>query len=107
MSAPERLVTALACLDQALASRPRIDGDAFTGATTALCSYRDALLQARRENASVVERSTLVKLNSAITLILANHYPIGGIPWDELKTARAWVEDLARSSTQAEPRIGT
>lgn len=90
----ELLDKASAEIDRALAAQPKIHGDALTAATTALCGYRERLLQARRADPAAASRDRIATLNAVIAMVMATHYPIGGIPWDELTKARGWLAGL-------------
>ncbi len=88
MSDP-RLNESLAALDRALAARPHRDGQAFTEATKPMCAYRDELRQAvRAAPDDLAIRRQLKAANLAITLMLAGHFPLGDMPWDQIETLR-------------------
>jgi hypothetical protein len=82
---------ALQALDQALAARPRRDGDAFTAATDHLCRLRDGLVAARRAGAEVAV--PLERVNAILSLVLAGHFPIGDTDWASVEQARAALRD--------------
>ncbi len=77
---------ALACLDAVLAERPHADGHKLSAATRELSAFRNQLIDGN-------ERRRLGHVNAVISIVLAVHFPLGGIPWDELEKARAWLSD--------------
>ena len=88
MSDP-RLDASLEALDRAIAARPHRDGQAFTEATKPMCAYRDELRQAiRAAPDDFAIRRRLKAANLAITLMLAGHFPLGEMPWDQIETLR-------------------
>ena len=94
MSDP-RLDIALDALDRALAARPRLDGHAMTAATEAICAYRDELRFATRERPADAElKARLKSCNLIVTLLLAGHYPLGEMPWDEMEGLKGRIEGL-------------
>ena len=98
MSDP-RLDESLAALDRALAARPHRDGQAFTEATKPMCAYRDELRYALRDTPDdLVLRRQLKAANLAITLMLAGHFPLGDMPWDQIETLRDHLEAMRRDA---------
>ncbi len=94
MSDP-RLNASLEALDRALAARPYRDGQAFTEATKPMCAYRDELRYALRDTPDdLVLRRRLKAANLAITLMLAGHFPLGDMPWDQIETLRDHLEAM-------------
>ncbi|MDR7035906.1 MULTISPECIES: hypothetical protein [Methylobacterium] len=83
---------ALAALDQVLAHRPKKDDPAFARATACLTAFRDELIAGHRRQTCTRER--LTHLNGVISVVLAGHFPLGDVPWDELDKARGWLSDL-------------
>src|SRR5690349_13550590 len=73
---------ALAALDRVLSQRPRKDDHAFSRATMCLAAFRDALIDGHRSQ--VCTRERLVHLNGVISVVLAGHFPLGDVPWDEI-----------------------
>ncbi|MEH3146246.1 MAG: hypothetical protein PGN34_13050 [Methylobacterium frigidaeris] len=82
---------ALAALDAALARQPRQDGAALERATTCLSAVRDGMIAEMRAGRAYGD---LTKLNAVISVVLAGRFPLGEIPWDELRRARGWLADL-------------
>jgi hypothetical protein len=90
------MMKALSSLDQALTAKPVVDGQAFSAATYQLCKVRDDLArQQREEGPSEASRKRLERVNGVISVVLAGHFPIGAVPWDELDRARGWLADIA------------
>jgi hypothetical protein len=86
---------ALVEFDKATADKPRTDGQAFSAACEHLCRVRDELArQQRQAGATPASRKRLEHVNAIISVILAGHFPLGGVPWDELTKARAWLAGL-------------
>jgi hypothetical protein len=79
---------ALACLDKALAERPKKDGHALSEATRKLCLFREDLI------ARPHDRRDLDHLNAILSIVAAVHFPLGEVQWDELGKARGWLVDL-------------
>jgi hypothetical protein len=97
------LQAACEALDRALAARPRLDGDALTEATKALCRRRDALRRLRGDGAEA--RKALKEINGLVTLVHASHYPLGAIPWDLLQQARLGVGGLMVEDPALHPAL--
>lgn len=86
---------ALAAIDAALAGKPRKNDQAFTDAVAQLCVLRQRMTErARTEGATAAGRRRLEHLNSVLTVVLAGHFPLGSIPWDEVAKARGWLVEL-------------
>ncbi len=95
-----RLDLAAEALDRALAARPRQDGQAFTEATKPICAYRDALRHGLRDNpGDPLARKRLKDANVAVSLLLAGHYPLGEMPWDQLETLRQHMAAMRQDTT--------
>ncbi len=87
---------ALFSLDQALAAKVSVDGQAFSAATYQLCKLRDELARQQREQGPTeASRKRLERVNGVISVVLAGHFPLGAVPWDELDRARGWLADIA------------
>ena len=98
MSDP-RLDTSLEALDRALAARPHRDGQAFTEATQPMCAYRDELRHALRATPDdLAARRRLKAANLAVTLMLAGHFPLGEMPWDQIETLRDHLAAMQQDS---------
>ncbi len=82
-----------------MADRPRTDGHAFSEAARHLSLLRDGLARRQREQGPTpVSRKRLEHVNAIISVVLAGHFPLGAVPWDELDKARAWLADIAEDS---------
>ena len=84
---------ALAVVDQALAERPHKEGHTFSAAARSLCVLRDTL--SARQKDDLLRRLWLERINAVISVILAGHFPLGSVPWDEIAKARAWLAEFA------------
>ncbi len=84
---------ALAALDEALASAPGRNGDAFSRALRCLCAFREELI-ATDGRGTAESRQRLVRLNAVISLVMAGHFPLGEAPWDEIKKTRVWLAEI-------------
>jgi hypothetical protein len=94
-----RLDASLEALDRAIAARPRRDGQAFSDATKPMCAYRDELRHALRESPDDLGlRRQLKAANLAITLMLAGHFPLGDMPWDQIEALRDHMEAMRRDA---------
>ena len=99
MALEAELRQALAAVDQALAERPHKEGHTFSAAARHLCAIRDALLEIHRGRPPTDgDRLQLDHVNAVISVVLAGHFPLGGVPWRELELARGWLADLARET---------
>ena len=92
--ASEPGAAALAGLDRVLAERPHADGHVLSSVAHELSALRDQL-------AVSGERQRLGHVNAVISVVLAAHYPLGAVPWDELQKARAWLAEAVRPFPQA------
>ena len=89
---------ALAQIDRVLAGRSKKDDHALSQATVNLAKLRDGLTAAwRAHGISPAQRKQLDHVNAVITIVLAIHYPLGGIPWPDLEKARAWLADIVQA----------
>lgn len=84
---------ALAAVDKALAERPHKEGQTFSVAARSLCAVRDSL--SLREKDDPLRRRWLGHINAVISVVLAGHFPLGSVPWDEIAKARGWLADFA------------
>ncbi len=99
MSDP-RLDASLEALDRAIGARPRRDGQAFTDATKPMCAYRDELRRlVRVAPDDLVARRRLKAANLAVTLMLAGHFPLGDMPWDQIGSLRDHLQAMQRDAT--------
>jgi hypothetical protein len=93
---PREARAALAELDRAIAARPHVAGQSFSAAAQKLCALRDRL--ATEAGDAATRRRRLAHVNAVISVVLAGHFPLGAVPWDELDRARTWLADLAAES---------
>lgn len=84
---------ALRLVDEILAARPKTDGHKLTEATQRLCLYRDGLIE-RAGPGGADERRDLEHLNAVLSIVAGVHFPLGGVPWNELEGARGWLAEL-------------
>ncbi len=76
---------ALAILDRILAQQPKPDKNLFSRCTEKLAALRDAMI------ANQADRTGLDHVNAVISIVMAGHFPLGPVPWDELRLARDWL----------------
>ena len=89
--AAAQISAALRALDEAIASRPHLNGQAFTEATKAICAYRDDL---RATPQAPEPRRRLKAANLAITLLMAGHFPLGDTPWPQIEGLRDQLQGM-------------
>lgn len=87
---------ALAAVDKALADKPHKEGHTFSAAAHSLCVVRDSL--SRRDKLDPLRRRWLGHVNAVISVVLAGHFPLGGVPWDEIAKARDWLAEFAAAA---------
>jgi hypothetical protein len=93
---------ALALIDQVLKTRPEKDDAALAACARELCVYRDALiLRQRAVSTDSDARQRLSHVNAVLAVVLAVHFPIDAVPWDELEKARTWLADLVQDAATA------
>jgi hypothetical protein len=86
---------ALALIDQVLQKRPEKDDVALAACARELCVYRDAMIVRLRANPGEADaRLRLSHVNAVLAVVLAVHFPIDAVPWEELSKARDWLADL-------------
>jgi hypothetical protein len=90
MECDSELLAALDKMDAALAKKPKADGQVFSQAARHLCAVRDEWLRAGDPGL----RQRLGHLNGIISMVLAGHFPLGEVPWEELELARSWLAAL-------------
>lgn len=78
---------ALQILDAVLQKKPEKDDHALTDATQKLCLLRDELIE-RARGGDAVGRERLANLNAVLSIVAAVHFPLGSVPWDDLKMGR-------------------
>ena len=89
---------ALAALDEALRQKPHADQDAFSAAARGVASFRDHI---SAEPPSPARRHRLDHVNAVMSMVLAGHFPLGPIQWDEIAAARDWLAELVREGSPA------
>lgn len=93
---------ALAELDKALAAKPHIEGHTLSAAAHELSLLRNKMAERQREQGATPEsRRRLEHVNAVISIVLAGHFPLGGIPWQELEKARGWLAALVDEDAAA------
>lgn len=85
---------ALEALNQALAKKPKTDGDAFTRATMCLSKFREEMIAGQHGGASSGADERLGRVNAVIAVVMGGHFPLGDVPWDELEKAQCWLKQL-------------
>ena len=98
MSDP-RLDASLAALDRARGPPPPPGRPRRPPATRPMCAYRDDLRHALRDAPDdLAVRRQLKAANLAVTLMLAGHFPLGDMPWDQIETLRDHLEAMRRDA---------
>ncbi len=77
---------ALAALDTILAQEPEPDQDLFSKSLHCLSVFRDGLIESG-------QRQNLEHVNAVISVVMAGHFPLGKLPWEELHKARGWLAE--------------
>ena len=86
---------ALRHLDEILAKEPKADPELFSECTRDLVSLRNELIARSREpEPGDGVRTGLAHVNAIISVVMAGHFPLGPIPWDELRKARSWLAEI-------------
>ncbi len=99
MGPDAHLDEAVRVIDQALAERPEGEGALFSKAAQHLSAARDQMATRQRaQGATEASRRALEHVNAVISIVLACHFPLGAMPWEELEKSRAW---LARIEAEA------
>jgi hypothetical protein len=95
---------ALQQLDKALDAKPHVEGHTLSVAAHELSSLRDKIA-ARQSSAGATPQSRrqLEHVNAIISIVLAGHFPLGGIPWGEIAKGREWLADLVADLEQHQP----
>ncbi len=78
---------ALAALDTILAQEPEPDQDLFSKTIRCLSVFRNALIETG-------QRTHLAHVNAVISVVMAGHFPLGKLPWEELHKARGWLAEV-------------
>ena len=93
---------ALGHIDQVLAERPAKNDHALSAATICLGQLRDEIVAKwRAQGIGPDERKRLAHVNSAITIVLGIHFPLGKVPWPELEKARDWLAEIVQGESVA------
>ena len=79
---------ALRRLDEILAQQPKPEQHLYSYCTECLAALRDRMI------AEHAEPAKLAHVNAVISVVMAGHFPLGAVPWDELHKARGWLADL-------------
>ena len=96
MGSNESAHKALTELDKVLATKPHVDGHALSVAAHELSLLRNAMADRQREVGTTADsRRRLEHVNAVISIVVAGHFPLGGVPWPELEKARGWLASLA------------
>lgn len=90
---------ALTQIDKALADRPGRDGRTLKVAIQRLAAFRDHVIARHRGDGGARWRPTLERVNAIVSVVMAAEFPIGEIPWDELSTARDWLDAILQEET--------
>ena len=92
----DHVAEALAAIDEALASAPKQNGEAFSRAVRALSVYREEVIAADGRK-TVESRQRLVRLNAILSMVMAGNFPLGEPPWDEIRKTRGWLAEMIES----------
>ena len=96
---PNEGQASIEALDQVLADKPHKVGHDFSAAMQHLCAYRDQLIAELRGGAlSSAARSRLARLNAVISTVMAGHFPLGPVPWNEIEQARGELAGLVETT---------
>lgn len=79
---------ALRAIDKLLAERPEKVGPDFSEATRQIVGYRNALIDQSRKNQSAPDQQRLMQVNSVLSVVIGGHFPLGGVPWKQIESAR-------------------
>jgi hypothetical protein len=92
MALEHHLEAARDAIRKAMAQQPKSDGALFSEAALHLSAARDAVAaEQRRTGATLESRRRLEHINAVISIVLACHFPLGAIPWQELEKGRDWI----------------
>ncbi len=83
---------ALAALDTILAQEPEPDHDLFSKSLHCLSVFRNSLITSG-------QRGELEHVNAVISVVMAGHFPLGKLPWEELHKARGWLAEAVGQGT--------
>ena len=81
-------VSALKRLDEILAQQPKPEQQLYSYCTACLAALRDRMID------NGADRAKLAHVNAVISVVMAGHFPLGPVPWDELRKARGWLADI-------------
>ena len=79
---------ALRRLDEILAQRPKPEQHLYSYCTERLTALRDRMIE------TGADRARLAHVNAIISVVMAGHFPLGAVPWEELQKARGWLSEL-------------
>ena len=74
---------------RSLAAEPEPDKALFSQCVRQLSAFRDSLIASG-------ERAGLGHVNAVISLVMAGHFPLGPVPWEELRKARGWLAEVSK-----------
>jgi formate dehydrogenase major subunit len=92
---------ALALIDKLLGERPEKVGHDFSEATRCLTAFREEVIQAVRAHGTPRDKMRLDVINRVLSVILAGHFPLGGVPWKHIEAARGQLAELLREEAAA------
>ncbi len=95
---PNEGQASLEALDTVLADKPHKIGHDFSAAMKHLCAYRDHLIAKQRGSGPThISRERLARLNAVISTVMAGHFPLGPVPWQEIEQARGELAGLIQA----------
>ena len=80
--------SALRRLDEILALEPKPEQHLYAYCTACLTKMRDEMIE------TGADRTKLEHVNAVISVVMAGHFPLGPVPWDEIRKARGWLAEL-------------
>ena len=94
---------AMKAIDKVVADKPERNGHDFSAAVCCLTELRERLLlQQRQAPPSREARDRIGRLNTVLSIIVGGEYPIGGVPWSHVESARgAFAQLLADLKAEA------
>lgn len=93
---------AMKAIDKVVADKPERNGHDFSAAVCCLTELRERLLLQRQASPSRETRDRIARLNVVLSVIVGGEYPIGGVPWSHVESARdAFAQLLADLKAEA------
>lgn len=86
----------LRSIDRLLERQPDKVGHDFSQATWQLSEWRDRLAERWRETRSEQCRRDLERVNAALSVVLGGQFPIGEVPWAQIRLAREKLAELIK-----------